>query len=66
MTMTYTVKHCYSNPRNNRSVDCATRAEAFHEARQMTSGTNSGCSVVSRAGVVIASRCWNKSRLSHA
>ena len=47
--------------------DAALEAKADEdEARQMTSDTNSGCSVVSKNGVVIACRDWNKSRLSHA
>ncbi len=60
----YTVKHYYSNPRNNRTVECTTKSAAWHEGKIMTADSHrDGCSEILRNGEIIAKRYWNRKNM---
>ena len=55
----WTVRHYYSNPRNNQTVNCSTLAEAITELRIMVSDERSGgTSHLLKNGEIIKTRDW--------
>ena len=59
-----TVRHYRTNPRNNTSHDFKTKSEAVAELRAYTSDERGSNSHLEVGGKIIASRDWDKSRIS--
>jgi hypothetical protein len=64
--MTYTVKHFWTNPRNNSSTDFADDELdlAKEEMKKMESDESGPCSQLYKDGKCIAFRDWTKKRIS--
>lgn len=57
----YQVRHCYPNPANNRRVGASNLTDATEELASMT---GDGCSDLTKNGEMIATRDWDKKRIS--
>ncbi len=60
----YTVRHYYTNPRNNEEIAGLSKEEAIVEAKKMTSDESGSSSAIFKNGALIADRDWSKKNLS--
>ena len=59
----YTVRHYYTNPRNNEEITGLSKKDAIAEAINMTSDESGSSSAIFMDGRLIADRDWSKKNL---